>query len=124
MKNKKWIWITLTIFLTLIVLVGVAGAGYRVGVMQSAVLMRNTDRSTSQFQPFGQMRSFDEKFNDQNGGNPRMMQEFNRGGFIERGRGGFFYPLFGLIKLAVLGALLWLGYRFVKNSGWRLTRVE
>lgn len=127
MKSKKWIWVTLTILLTLIVLAGVAGAGFRMGVMQSANLARNADGTTSQFPPFGYMHGFEGNFNNQRGDNPLMMQGFGHdgpghGGF-ERGRGGFFSPLFGLVHLIVLGALIWLGYKFVKNSGWRLTRV-
>jgi hypothetical protein len=35
----------------------------------------------------------------------------------------FMSPIFGLIRLAVLGALLWLGYKFVQKSGWKFTRV-
>jgi hypothetical protein len=46
----------------------------------------------------------------------------NRGG-DRRGGMSFFPPIFGLIHLVVLGLLIWLGYKFVKNSGWRLTRV-
>lgn len=128
MKNKKWLWITLTTLLTLIVLVGVAGAGFRMGVIQNGNLLRNADGTTSQFPPFGHMHGFEGNFNNQPGGNPHMMQGFGHGGLgrggFERGRGGFFSPLFDLIKLAMLGALLWLGFKFVKNSGWRLTRTE
>jgi hypothetical protein len=29
-----------------------------------------------------------------------------------------------LIHVVVLGLLLWVGYKFVKNSGWKLTRVQ
>jgi hypothetical protein len=29
-----------------------------------------------------------------------------------------------LIRLAVLGLLVWVGYTFVKKSGWRLTRAQ
>jgi hypothetical protein len=36
----------------------------------------------------------------------------------------FFSPIFGLIHLIVLGLLLWVVYKLVKKSGWRLTRVQ
>ena len=63
------------------------------------------------------MQGFDQ------GREPRIMRGFGRGGF-ERGHGGFFSPIFDLVKLAVLAGLLWLGYKLVKNSGWKLVRAE
>jgi hypothetical protein len=134
MKNNKLIRVTLTILLTVLVLAGVAGAGFRMGVMQSANLTKSADGITQPFPVFGHMRGFDNQPGgypgmmqgfDQRGG-PGMMQGFEHGGFDRGGRGGhggFFPPIFGLIKLAVLGLLLWLGFKFVKNSGWRLTRT-
>ncbi len=122
MKINKWIRVTLTILLTLIVLAGVAGVSFRMGAMQNAVFAGNDERMAQRFQPFGHMQGFEDNFNNQRN-DPRMMQGFDRGDF-GRGRGGFFSPLFGLVKLAVLGALLWLGFKFVKNSGWKLTRVQ
>jgi hypothetical protein len=129
MKNNKWIRVTLTILLTVLVLAGVAGAGFRMGVMQSANLTRSADGITQPFPAFGHMRGFDNQPGGQPGmmqgfdqrGGPEMMRGFDRGG--RGGHGGFFSPIFGLIKLAVLGLLLWLGFKFVKNSGWRLTRT-
>ena len=123
MKNNKWIRVALTILFTLIVLVGVAGAGFRIGAMQSAILVRTADGTASQMPSFGHMQGFDGNFNNPHGDSSRMMQDFGHGGFERGGRGGFFSPLFGLIRLAVLGALLWIGYKFVKNSGWRITRA-
>ncbi len=120
MKNNKWLWLTLTTLLTLLVLIGVAGAGFRMGAMQSATLVKNADGTTSQFSPFERMHGFEDNFNDQHRGNPHMMQGFGHG---MRGRGGFISPLFGLVKLAIFGALLWFGFRYVKNSGWKLTRT-
>ncbi len=138
MKSKKWIWVTLTILLTLVVLTGVAGASFRMGAMQSAKLVKNADGTAPQIQPFGNMHGFENNFNGQRGdqpggdsrmmqgfgygGDPRMMQGFDHRGF-EHGRGGFLSPIFSLIKLAVLGALLWFGFKLVKNSGWRISRI-
>jgi hypothetical protein len=129
MKNRKWLTYTLGILLTLLVIAGVGMAGFRMGVMQSAKLVRNADGTKEQIQPFGHMRGFENKINNQPGGNPRMMQGFDQGGFgrggFERGRGGrhFFSPIFSLIHIALLGLLLWFGFKLVKNSGWRLTRT-
>lgn len=110
MKSKKWIWVTLTVLLTLIVLAGVAGASFRMGVMQSPAFSGKAAGDDAQL--FEHMHSFDGHFDRQFKGDPRLMQEFGHGGFdrssFGSGRMTFFSPIFGLIKLAVLGALLWL----------------
>jgi hypothetical protein len=137
MKTKKWVTYTLAVLLTLIVLVAVGFAGFRVGMMQNVSLAGNM--------PFiGHMRGFDNDTNKQGNNNANGQQGFGnphnfgnqrgfddqrgfnqRGGFGRGGgRGGFFSPIFGLIKLVVLGALLWLGYKLVKNSGWKLVKTE
>ncbi|MBI5962036.1 MAG: hypothetical protein HY863_01050 [Chloroflexi bacterium] len=121
MKINKWISVTLTILLTLIVLAGVAGVSFRMGAMQNTVFAGNDERMAQHFQAFGHMQGFNNERAIQPGENQRMMRGFDHGGF-GRGYNSFFSPLFGLIKLAVLGALLWLGFKFVKNSGWRITR--
>ena len=120
MKINKWTRVTLTILLTLIVLAGVAGVSFRMGAMQNAVFAGNDERMAQRFQSFGHMQGFEDNFKGQRS-DPRMMRGFDHGDF---GRGSFFSPFFGLIKLAVLGALLWLGFKFVKNSGLQLTRVQ
>jgi hypothetical protein len=53
-------------------------------------------------------------------------RDFDHGHGNSRGRGGFgfFSPLFGLLHLVVLGGLIWLGYTFVKRSGWRVVNVN
>lgn len=140
MKSKKWLWVTLTILLTLVVLVVVAGAAFRMGATQSARLVQAGGGVTVQGLPFSHMRSFEQNQNgqpgfDQQGYAPRMMQGFDQGyaprmmhgfgrGGFERGHGGFFSPIFGLVKLAILAGLLWLGYKLIKNSGWKLVRME
>ena len=129
------------ILLTLVVLAVVGGAGFRIGMMQNTSFARPP--FTRNFD--GERQSMPRNF--QNGGIPQPMQEnyHNNGGpqamqgnphnqgFDTRGnnrgvdrRGGrlpFFAPIFGLIHLALLGLLLWVVYKLVKNSGWRLTRV-
>jgi len=73
-----------------------------------------------------------ESANFHDNGGPQAMQDnsqskgFDNNRINDRRDGGmsFFSPIFGLIRLAVLGLLLWIGYKFVKKSGWRLSRVE
>ncbi len=114
MKNKKWLTYTLGILLTLIVLAAVGGVGFRVGAMQSASLTRSA--FTHDFDgglQFMQGNSHDREFGN------------NREGDRRGGDGtSFFSPIFGLIHIALLGLLGWFGYKYVKNSGWRLTRVQ
>ena len=116
MKTKKWLWWALTIVLTLIVLAGVGFAGFRVGIAQAVNLP-----DVMSFM-HGHARGFDgnDMHNDFGG------RGFDHGGRNFGGRGGFsfFSPLFGLIRLAVLGGLIWLGYTFVKRSGWRVVNVN
>ena len=118
MKNKKWLTYTLGILLTLIILAAVGAVGFRIGSMQNNTFVHPMMN--------GAGPSFDHGFG--NGQMPNFHQQgfegrdFHDRGFDRGGRGGFIPPIFGLIKLAVLGALLWFGFRFIKNSGWRLTR--
>lgn len=113
MKNTKWIWRILAVLLALVVLAGVGFAGFRIGMMQSVNLPDGMN--------FG-WHSFD-------GNSPHGFSHDMRGfdhGRDFGGRGGFsfFSPIFGLIRLAVLGGLIWLGYTLVKRSGWRLVNVN
>ena len=132
MKNNKWVRWTITTLLTLIVLTGVGVAGFRVGVAQGANLTAN-----GAMLMFQHSRGFDGSMMD---GNSNMRgsghghdfngqtseQGHNFGGRnFSRGRDGFsfFSPLFGLLRLAVLGGLVWLGYTLVKRSGWRVVKT-
>ena len=118
MKNKKWLTYTLGILLTLIVLAVVGGVAFRIGAMQNNTfahpMMNGAGPGFERGFDGGQMPNFHQQGFE--GG------DFHGRGFERGGRGGFFSPIFGLIKLAVLAALLWFGFKFVKNSGWRLTR--
>jgi len=134
MKNKKWLTYTLGILLTLVVLAAVGGAGFRIGMMQkNPSFTRAADEMGRS--PF--TNEFDGEHPQALQGNPR---EGNNGGFEDRQgnrpnqsfgnrgndrRGGmpFFPPIFGIIRLVVLGLLIWIGYKLVQKSGWRLTRV-
>ena len=138
MKNKKWLTYTLGILLTLIVLSVVAVAGFRAGMMQNPSLTRpafthNFDggRQSMQGNFDGKTMPQAMQENPHSDGVPQAMQGNSRGqGFDLRGNdrrdGGFSFlsPIFGLVHLAVLGLLIWIGYQFVKKSGWRITRVQ
>jgi hypothetical protein len=150
MKTKKWLWITLASILTLVVLTGVAAAGYRLGLTQNPEFIKQMAelraQRVSQFQkpaqnlapqqnvpqgqnqqqgvPQGQMpaQGFSPRDDFGRGFDPHS--NFERGsdrGFD--GRDDFISPLFGLIRLAVLAALVWFGYKYVQNSGWKLVKV-
>jgi hypothetical protein len=140
MKNRKWLTYTLGTLLTLVVLAAVAGASFCLGTMQNASFARpafarsfNSGPQEMQrnFQhnggPQGMQGNFHDNGRNQMPGDPQNKGFDNRG--INRGgdrRGGMpiFSVIFGLIHLIVLGLILWGGYVLVKNSGWRLTRVE
>jgi cytoskeletal protein RodZ len=57
-------------------------------------------------------------------GNSRTQEFDSRANDRRDGGVSFLSPLFGLIRLAVLGLLLWIGYKFVKKSGWTISRVQ
>jgi hypothetical protein len=135
MKTRKWIWWTLTTILTIVVLGFTGMAGYRVGLMQgtrvaqTVLQSRNADgkATTGQWQMPPQMRgpggnTFG-NFHGQDFGRGQSFDGRNFNRFDRRVGFPFFAPLFGLLSLAVLALLIWLGYKFAKNSGWRLTRV-
>lgn len=148
MKTKKWLWITLITILTIVALVGVGFAGYRLGLTQNpAVIKQLAELRTQRFNqmqkqnnqaPNANIPQGKAPYQMWNGQNPRMQGFDQRGNFqrgfdprFESGRGfdrghrsGFFSPLFGLVHLVILGALLWFGYKFIKNSGWKLVKVS
>jgi hypothetical protein len=141
MKNRKWLTYTLGILLTLAVLAVVGAVGFRIGAMQNASFIHPSFTRNFNGGPQAMPRSFQNdgipqrmQENFQNNGGPQAMQgNPHKQGFDNRGnnrggdrRGGgmpFFAPIFGLIHLALLGLLIWVVYKLVKNSGWRLTRV-
>ena len=128
MKNRKWLTYTLGTLLTIMVLAAVAVASFRVGMMHNATFARpafaqNFD-ARPQMMPGNPHNGFD-GFNGFHGmqGDPRQFRNDNRGG-EHRGHGMFFFPpIFGLIHLLILAVLLWVVYKLVQSSGWRLTRV-
>jgi len=128
MKNNKWLNYTLGVLLTLIVLTAVAGVGFRVGMTQNVNVaqFKNGARPAFADNDSGKAMRGDFHQDDKSGFAPQdlRMQGMDGGrGDFDRRDGGFPFlsPLFGLIRLLVLGALVWLGYTLVKRSGWRLS---
>jgi len=149
MKNRKWLTYTLGTLLTLVVLAAVGAAGFRIGMTRNAsfsrpAFARNFDGAPQPMQRNSQDNSGSQPAQDNSGpqsmqgnfrdngwnqmrGDPRNQGFGNRGfnrGDDRRGGMPFFAPIFGLIHLIVLGLLLWVVYKLVKKSGWRLTRVQ
>lgn len=96
-------------------------AGYRLGYAQGAQAAQSTADGQAP-----ELRSFDRS-------NPRRMpmHDFGFARGFERGFGmrgfpgmgfGFFSPFLFLVRLAVLGLVLWFVYWLFTRSGWRLTR--
>ncbi len=118
MKSNKWLTYTLGVLLTLVVLAAVGGVGFRVGVTQSASFANLTDGQSARASFFA--HGMDGGFNQMERDNSSHGFDRSRGG----DRGGFSSPIFGLIRLVVLGLLAWLGYKLIKNSGWKLVKVN
>lgn len=116
MKSTKWIGWTLGILLAFIVLAGVGFAGFRFGMMRSIPLADGTlPRWAERFD--GDMpHRFEAR--DFGRGHHFAMRGFDHGGFR------LFSPIFGLMHLALMAGVLWLGYTLFKKSGWRLVKVD
>ena len=118
MKSKKWLTYTLGVLLTLVVLVAVGGAGFRLGLMKSASFANLTDGQSAQA-PFFH-HGMDGDFSSMDRGDFSHGSDRGRGG----DRGGFRSPIFGLFHLIVVGVLAFFGYKLIKNSGWKLVKVN
>ena len=116
---KKWITYTIGILLTLVVLAAVGGAGYHMGLIRGASVGQSLKGQPPQF-------VHPQSFN--NHMEPNFQAPWGPGrdghGFEHR-RGGmhFFFPLFGLVHLLIIGLLIWLGYILYKKSGWQFVRA-
>jgi len=121
---KKILLTLLGIILVAGVLAGAGFAGYRIGYNHGALASAD---GTVQLAPMG--RGF--------GHQGMPMHNFNQGferGFDQRigpgdfgmlGRGGvmrfnFFSPFHFIIRLTVFGLIIWLAYKLIKGSGWKL----
>ena len=125
------------VLLTLLGIIVVAGIlaaagfmGYRIGYKHGALA---SSAGTAQLAPWGKnfdpqdlpMHNFDKGF-----GSQRIpMHNFNRGfgpggfGMMERGMrgGGFSSPFFFLVHVAIWVLIIWLVYKLIKGSGWKLS---
>lgn len=106
MKTSKWVNYLLVTILALIALGAVGFFAYRFGLAQGAAAV------TSGASPFF-MHRFGMGFGGPNGN----MHVF--GGHM---RGRFFFPFFGLGRLLFYGLLIWIGYKLIQGSGWKLVK--
>ena len=120
--------------LGIIVVAGVlAGAGfacYRIGYNHGA--LASADGTVTFVPRLMPMHNFYQVFDPQDmpmhnfgKGNERGFDRgFGPGGFGMMGRGmhGRGMGFFSLIHIALLGVIIWLAYKWFKNSGWTLTR--
>lgn len=120
MKSKKWLTYTLGVLLTLVVLAVVGGIGFRVGMMKSASFANLTEGQTAQSPFFAHGHGMDGDFSRMDRGD--FSHGFDRGHGNDRG--GFRSPLFGLFHLIIVGGLAFFGYKLIKNSGWKLVKVN
>ena len=100
---------------------GAGFVGYRVGYRQGIQASANGAPPPNRFEHFGR--------DDLPGRNFfRFERDFERGlapgGFLrmrgERGF-GFFMPIFSLVRVAVLGLIIWLVYKLFTGAGWKLS---
>lgn len=114
MKNKKWLAYTLGGLLSLIVLAVAGGIGFRAGMIKSASFVNLTDGQTTQAPFFAHSHGMEGDFNRMDHGD--FPRDFDRGGFRS--------PLFGIFHLIAAAGLAFIGYKLIKNSGWRLVNVN
>jgi len=126
MKNRKWLTYTLGIVLILIALTVVGMAGFRAGMMQNGVpfaRMHNNPAFAQHYDNNGPMMQGNNSNNNGNN-NPHGNDFGNRHDNGRRGGISMLGGLFGLIHIAVLGLLVWFGYKYVQKSGWRFVKVS
>lgn len=127
---KKVLLTLLGIIVVAGILAGAGFAGYRMGYMHGA--QASADGTVTFVPRQMPMHSFDQGIAPQNmpmhnfgKGNDRGFNRgFGPGGFGMQGRGmhGGRFGFFSLFHLAVWGVVIWLAYKWFKNSGWTLTR--
>jgi len=121
---KKVLLTLLGIIVVVGVLAGAGFAGYRIGYMRSATASADGTAFVPRNAP---MHNFDKNFNPQDmpmynfgRGNDRGFNRgFGPGGYEMMDRGGH-GGFFSLIHLVILGFFIWLAYKLIKNSGWKL----
>jgi hypothetical protein len=122
---KKVLLTLLGVILVAGILAGAGYAGYRIGYDRGVTASAN---GTATFIPWLMpMHNFNQGFNPQGmpmhnfgRGNERGFERgFGPGGFGMHGGGFGFFPL---LHLLFWGVVIWLAYKWIKNSGWTLTR--
>ncbi len=140
MKNRKWLTYTLGILLTLAVLAVVGAVGFRLGTMQNASFTsvfrkiltvdpspcRGTSKTMTCLCECKRtstktvdIKACKETLTTRDSTSAEIIAAVT----VLAAAYPSFAPIFGLIHLALLGLLIWVVYKLVKNSGWRLTRV-
>lgn len=118
---KKWIIRILTAVLVIGAFAAVGFGGYRLGFSRGAQVSGNFENAPRFVQPFPRDEMPGRMFGSPHRGFPdREYQMMRRGGNF-----GFGLPFFFLIKVALLGLVIWLAYMLFKGNGWTLslTRV-
>lgn len=123
---KKVLLTLLGIILVAGVLAGAGFAGYRIGYNHGALASADeVVRLAPLGKDFGMhgmpMHNFNQGFDER-----RFNQRIGPGDFGMMGRGGgmrfnFFSPFHFIVRLAVLGLIIWLAYKLFTGNGWKLS---
>jgi hypothetical protein len=148
MKTNKWLSWFLGIVISLAALGAVGFYTFRMGYSQGASTMHTamqaqidaaadktgkTDgTTTAQVLPpfFGHQHGFGDDFgfmdHDQMMGYGQFGRGMMNGGRMMGGQFGFggFFPIFGLFQLAFWGLVIWVAYKLISNSGWKLVKTN
>lgn len=119
---KKTLLVILAIVLSLGALAGAGFAGFHLGYARGATTTEGkADTLFGGHRFFGPDNMPGHRFNNDDRGVHRgqMPDGF---GMMHHGKGfGFASPFFSLIKIALLGLLIWAGYKLLAGRGWTLT---
>jgi len=123
---KRVLLTLLGIILVVGVLAGAGFAGYRIGYRQAATVSKDGTK-----QPAPRNRDFGLQGTPMHNFGNNSDRDFNRGfgpgGFGMRSHGmrfGFFPPFMFLVHIAVWGLVIWLAFRLIKGSGWKISRTQ
>ena len=116
---KRVLLILLLIIIALGALAGAGFAGFRMGYERGSATQGD---AAPRFGPFDPN---DRPFGPKEFQGPGFRQDeraFRHGNFVrmERGR-GFGSPIAFLVRIAILGLVIWLVYMLFKGNGWQLT---
>lgn len=124
---KKWITRIIIAVLLIGAFAGVGMFAYHVGYQQGTQginggmpSLYNRSEQFNQNPHFGrnEMPQFHPGFNQ----GPERRFGNDRFSMMDRGRGfGFFSPFQFLFRIAIIGFVIWLGYKLFKGNGWQLS---